>query len=203
MSDIKVSEMPEASELNNNDLLMIVQNGVNKKVKTEKIGIAELQTDLEQQITGLETSLGQQIVQTKTDLEEKINGTVLYEDETGSTGQTPITLTESLSNYEEYEIEYALHTTDGTISQSTGRISTSRPLTILTMWRPTTDVIQFITQLMKFNNDTLQFQKAWNFNVQNLQWQMPVNNVQIMLQIVKVKAYNKKGGEINEIYNNK
>lgn len=192
MSDIKVSEMPEASELNNNDLLMIVQNGVNKKVKTEKIGIAELQTDLEQQITGLETSLGQQIVQTKTDLEEKINGTVLYEDETGSTGQTPITLTESLSNYEEYEIEYALHTTDGTISQSTGRISTSRPLTILTMWRPTTDVIQFITQLMKFNNDTLQFQKAWNFIVQNLQWQMPVNNVQILLHVVKVKAYNKK-----------
>ena len=170
MSDIKVSEMPEASELNNNDLLMIVQIGVNKKVKTEKIGIAELQTDLE----------------------EKINGTVLYEDETGSTGQTPITLTESLSNYEEYEIEYALHTTDGTISQSTGRISTSRPLTILTMWRPTTDVIQFITQLMKFNNDTLQFQKAWNFIVQNLQWQMPVNNVQILLHVVKVKAYNKK-----------
>lgn len=37
MSDIKISEMPEATELNNNDLLMVVQNGVNKKVKIEKL----------------------------------------------------------------------------------------------------------------------------------------------------------------------
>ena len=37
MSNIKVSEMPEASELNNNDLLMVVQNGANKKVKANKL----------------------------------------------------------------------------------------------------------------------------------------------------------------------
>ena len=42
MSDIKVSEMPEAIELNNNDLLMVVQNGSNKKVKIDKLGISDL-----------------------------------------------------------------------------------------------------------------------------------------------------------------
>lgn len=37
MSEIKVSEMTEATEVNNNDLLMIVQDGINKKVKIDKI----------------------------------------------------------------------------------------------------------------------------------------------------------------------
>lgn len=42
MSDIKVSEMPEATELNESDLLMIVQNGTNKKVKKDKLGISNI-----------------------------------------------------------------------------------------------------------------------------------------------------------------
>ena len=46
MSDIKISEMPEATELNNNDLLMVVQNGVNKKAKIDKIGIAEVKSEI-------------------------------------------------------------------------------------------------------------------------------------------------------------
>ena len=35
MSDIKVSEMTEATEVNDNDLLMIVQNDVSKKAKVK------------------------------------------------------------------------------------------------------------------------------------------------------------------------
>jgi len=61
MSDIKISEMPEATELNNNDLLMIVQNGVNKKIKTENTGISELQTSLQQEILGVQTDVEQKI----------------------------------------------------------------------------------------------------------------------------------------------
>lgn len=37
MSEIKVSEMMEAENINDNDLIMIVQNNVNKKAKTSKI----------------------------------------------------------------------------------------------------------------------------------------------------------------------
>lgn len=37
MSDIKVSEMAEATQVNDDDLLMIVQNDVSKKVKVNKI----------------------------------------------------------------------------------------------------------------------------------------------------------------------
>lgn len=32
MTEIKVSELPEASQINNNDLIMIVQSGINKKI---------------------------------------------------------------------------------------------------------------------------------------------------------------------------
>lgn len=42
MSDIKVSEMPEATTLNDNDLLMVVQNGTNKKVGINKLGISSV-----------------------------------------------------------------------------------------------------------------------------------------------------------------
>lgn len=41
MSDIKVSEMAEATEINDNDLLMMVQNDVSKKVKA---GLLDWQT---------------------------------------------------------------------------------------------------------------------------------------------------------------
>lgn len=37
MSDIKVSEMAEATEINNDDLLMIVQNDVSKKAKVKNV----------------------------------------------------------------------------------------------------------------------------------------------------------------------
>ena len=46
MSDIKVSEMPEATQLNNNDLLMVIQNGTNKKSKIENLGISGIQEKL-------------------------------------------------------------------------------------------------------------------------------------------------------------
>lgn len=38
MGEIKISEMIEADSVNKDDLIMIVQNGLNKKVKAEKIG---------------------------------------------------------------------------------------------------------------------------------------------------------------------
>ena len=98
MSDIKVSEMPEASELNNNDLLMVVQNGINKKAEINKLGILEAQTNLQQQITEVQTNLEQQIleVQTnleqqmsedKTNIEEKINKVITYSAEEINTGK--------------------------------------------------------------------------------------------------------------------
>lgn len=38
MSEIKISEMVEAEEVNSDDLIMIIQNGVNKKTKAINIG---------------------------------------------------------------------------------------------------------------------------------------------------------------------
>lgn len=38
MSEIKISEMTEASQVTDNDYIPIIQNGVNKKVKAEKVG---------------------------------------------------------------------------------------------------------------------------------------------------------------------
>lgn len=37
--ELKISEMEEAEEVNNEDLIMIVQNGINKKTKAENVGI--------------------------------------------------------------------------------------------------------------------------------------------------------------------
>ena len=51
MSDIKVSEMPEASELNNNDLLMVVQNGINKKAGINKLGISNIEEKIKNMTT--------------------------------------------------------------------------------------------------------------------------------------------------------
>jgi len=56
MSDIKISEMPEASELNESDLLMVVQNGSNKKVKIDKLGISDIQEKIN--ATGVYSSEG-------------------------------------------------------------------------------------------------------------------------------------------------
>lgn len=38
MAEIKVSEMPEANNVNDEDLIMIIQNGVNKKVPAKEVG---------------------------------------------------------------------------------------------------------------------------------------------------------------------
>ncbi len=35
--EIKVSELPEATELTENDYFMIVQNGINKKIKMSNL----------------------------------------------------------------------------------------------------------------------------------------------------------------------
>lgn len=41
MSEIKVSEMTEAESVNDEDLIMIVQNGINKKVPASKVGTGQ------------------------------------------------------------------------------------------------------------------------------------------------------------------
>lgn len=41
MSNIKISELAEATEVNENDLLMIIQNGENKKIKASKVGTGQ------------------------------------------------------------------------------------------------------------------------------------------------------------------
>ena len=41
MSNIKISELTEATEANENDLLMIIQNGENKKIKASKVGTGQ------------------------------------------------------------------------------------------------------------------------------------------------------------------
>lgn len=41
MSNIKISELIEATEANENDLLMIIQNGENKKIKASKVGTGQ------------------------------------------------------------------------------------------------------------------------------------------------------------------
>ena len=43
MSDIKVSELPEASSMEENDLLMIVQGQMNKKIRKSEIGFLEFE----------------------------------------------------------------------------------------------------------------------------------------------------------------
>ena len=40
MTEIKVSQLPEASEINDSDLLMIVQSGTNKKITKENCKFA-------------------------------------------------------------------------------------------------------------------------------------------------------------------
>lgn len=43
--EIKVSELPEASSFENDDIVMIVQNGANKKIKKEKLNFLEFEVD--------------------------------------------------------------------------------------------------------------------------------------------------------------
>lgn len=38
MSDVKISELIETEEVNEEDLVMIIQNGINKKTKAKNIG---------------------------------------------------------------------------------------------------------------------------------------------------------------------
>ena len=47
--EIKVSELPEASSFENDDIVMIVQNGANKKIKKEKLNFLEFELDDEWQ----------------------------------------------------------------------------------------------------------------------------------------------------------
>ena len=50
-NEIKVSQLNEATELNDNDIFMVVQEGVNKKIKSKKIGGNEVLIGEEEDIT--------------------------------------------------------------------------------------------------------------------------------------------------------
>lgn len=76
-NELRISELPLAKNVKDEDLIQIIQNGVNKKIS--KAGLLQ-------------------------DLKDRIEGTVLYENEQGS--NATITLDDDRSNYKDVEIEY-------------------------------------------------------------------------------------------------
>lgn len=62
MSEIKVSQMPEANNINDNDLLMIIQGGYNKKMPKELLGIP---TKAHQINVGVDTDYRVNLLKTK------------------------------------------------------------------------------------------------------------------------------------------
>lgn len=64
MEEVKVSELPVASTVNDDDIVMIVQNGFNKQITKE-----DLFNDTEENIEDVETNLQEQI----TNLQNQVN----------------------------------------------------------------------------------------------------------------------------------
>ena len=113
MSEIKVSQMQEATNVNNDDYLMVVQNGVNKKARIENVrnNISVVDNlESESPTDGLSANQGRI-------LNKKITGTVLYENANGDNGSN-FTLNDTISNYKEVKIDYVVSMGDYTISES-------------------------------------------------------------------------------------
>lgn len=106
MANTKVSEMIEATEIKETDLLMIVQEGKNKKVKVEKMNtkINELTETTELNDEDLLI-----VEQEGTNKKVKVNkiqkeGKILYADMIGT--KENITLSDNVQNYKYIEIRY-------------------------------------------------------------------------------------------------
>ena len=102
--EIKVSEMQEAKEINDEDLLMLIQKNANKKVTIKQIKNLFKIID---NLTSASTIDALSAKQGKI-LNEKINGTVLYENNNGSRDE--ITLNDSVENYGIIKIFYSNRT---------------------------------------------------------------------------------------------
>ena len=97
--------MQEAKEINDEDLLMLIQKNANKKVTIKQIkNLFQIIDNL----TSTSTTDALSANQGKA-LNEKINGTVLYENENGTTGD--ITLSD---NYDDYR-KFDMYSKEGTI----------------------------------------------------------------------------------------
>ena len=124
MAEIKVSQLPEASEINDNDLIMIVQNNVNKKITKEnckfasgdEVAVSDTEPTGEESdsvklwINPEETPSGSlnpitneySVATDKGYSCNYLNGVVLYKDNSGTTGN--ITLSDTTANYRYIEI---------------------------------------------------------------------------------------------------
>ena len=103
--DKKVSELLETIELNDEDILMILQSGQNKKIKAINVfkNINELLSNLEN--AKAEKTVVNAIESRVATLEESsTQSTVLYERSSGNTGI--IELSDSVSNYSCIEIVF-------------------------------------------------------------------------------------------------
>ena len=94
MSEIKVSQMPEASNVNDNDLVMIVQGGYNKKVPVELFDIPKKAHQVNV-ATSVDTDYKVNMIKTKNlfdenDTSERFNGNIA---DTSATTITPATYT--------------------------------------------------------------------------------------------------------------
>ena len=75
MSEIKVSQMPEANNINDNDLFMIIQGGYNKKIPKELLGIP---TKAHQINVGEDTDYRVNLLKTKNLFDEQFhNGDII------------------------------------------------------------------------------------------------------------------------------
>lgn len=111
MSEIKVSEMIEAEIVNDEDLIMIIQNGVNKKVPASKVGTGG------GGVAGDTLPIGAIIdydgESIPSNWEEVKDKTILYESETGELGN--VTLNDSAENYDYIEIYYKTSGRSGSV----------------------------------------------------------------------------------------
>ena len=126
MAEIKVSQLPEASEINDNDLIMIVQNNVNKKITKEnckfasgdEVAVSDTEPTGEESesvklwINPEETPSGSlnpitneySVATDKGYSCNYLNGNTLYSDNTGTIDG--ITLSDSVANYSRVDIFY-------------------------------------------------------------------------------------------------
>ena len=122
MAEIKVSQLPEASEINDADLLMIVQSGTNKKITKanarfasgDEVSIGTTEPSEEEKLwinpNEVPSGTGSYISNVYSDATDKgyschyINGVELYSNASGSNAQ--ITLSDSVTNYKYVEITY-------------------------------------------------------------------------------------------------
>lgn len=127
MAEIKVSQLPEASQINDNDLIMIVQGGTNKKITKEncqfasgdEISIGTTEPTGEEKIwidpTEIPSGIGTDISNVYSDAQDKAyschysnkyftEGTILYENANGTNAD--FTLNETIANYKYIQVEY-------------------------------------------------------------------------------------------------